>query len=340
MATYDPQVCHEHLMGIAPRILRYDPDKDFGTWRREVDAKLREIVGSMPDPVPLELTVEWEEDRDDFRETRFHFTSEPFAEVPCHLLLPKGGSGPVPVVICLQGHSTGMHISLGRPKYDGDEETISGGDRDFGIRTVREGYAALVMEQRCLGERHDGRPEHVHFVDHPCHHGSMVALLLGRTMTGERAWDVSRAIDALAEFPEVDTSRVGCMGNSGGGTTTYFAACLDPRISVAMPSSYVCTFRDSAGMIDHCMDNYIPGFLRWFEMADVACMIAPRPMVVVAGREDPIFPFHGVEEMFETIRQIYAAAGAPDACRLVVGEGGHRFYADDAWPVFHHISGW
>jgi len=47
-----------------------------------------------------------------------------------------------------------------------------------------------------------------------------------------------------------------------------------------------------------------------------------------------------VEETFETIRQIYRAAGAADRCRLVVGPEGHRFYADLAWPVFCKLSGW
>ena len=75
-------------------------------------------------------------------------------------------------------------------------------------------------------------------------------------------------------------------------------------------------------------------------MGDLAGLIAPRPLVVVAGREDEIFPIRGVEETFETIRQIYRAAGAADRCSLVVGSEGHRFYADLAWPVFRELSGW
>ena len=75
-------------------------------------------------------------------------------------------------------------------------------------------------------------------------------------------------------------------------------------------------------------------------MGDLACLIAPRPLVVVAGWDDDIFPIEGVEETFERIGQIYGAAGAPDRCRLVIGEGGHRFYADLAWPVFRELAGW
>jgi dienelactone hydrolase len=339
MNTLAPESCHEHLLQTTPRSLAFDEGRDLGAWRREVDATLRELVGARPARTPPDLRVEHENETDLFRETRFVFRSEPHADVPCHLLLPQEGEPPFPLVICLQGHSSGMHISLGRPRVEGDEESIAG-DRDFAIQAVREGYGALALEQRCFGEREDRRPpERATFGDR-CQHATMTALLLGRTMIGERAWDVSRAIDVLGEFPEVDAGRIGCMGNSGGGTITYFAACLDERIQIAMPSCYVCTFRDSIGAIDHCADNYIPGILRYFEMGDLACLIAPRPLVVVAGRQDDIFPIAGVEETFDTIRRIYTAAGAPNRCRLVVGEDGHRFYADLAWPVFGELSGW
>jgi len=339
MKTFAPEACHEYLYEIVPRSLSFDPKRDFAAWRQDVETKLRELIGILPERVPLNIRREYERENEAFRETRFLFSAEARADVPCHLLVPQNGQTPFPVVICLQGHTTGMHISLGRPKVEGDEESIAG-DRDFALQAVREGYAALVMEQRCFGERKDGRPTERATSGHTCHHAAMNALLLGRTMIGERVWDVSRAIDAIEEFAEIDTDRIGCMGNSGGGTITYFASCLDERISIGMPSCYVCTFRDSIGMIDHCPDNYIPGILRYFEMGDLACLIAPRPLVVVAGRQDEIFPIEGVKETFDTIQQIYEAAGASDQCRLVVGEGGHRFYADLAWPVFRELAGW
>lgn len=339
MPEFAPNTLHEQLLRTAPKALEWNPDREYAAWRADVDAKFRELIGWMPEPVDLNIRIEYENDTDEFHETRFVFAAEDQADVPCHLLVPKSGNSPHPVVICLQGHSTGMHISLGRPKYEGDEQNIAG-DRDFGLQAVREGYAALVLEQRCFGERTDSRPENRKSVSNRCTHASMVSLLLGRTMIGERCFDVSRAIDALAAFDSVDTSRIGCMGNSGGGTITYFASCLEPRIGVSMPSCYVCTFRDSIASIDHCPDNYIPGMLRWFEMGDLASLIAPRPLVVVAGKEDSIFPFHGVQETFDKIKAIYTAAGAPDNCRLIVGDGGHRFYAEPAWPVFRELSRW
>jgi len=116
----------------------------------------------------------------------------------------------------------------------------------------------------------------------------MVALLLGRTMIGERVGDVSRAIDFLETQPEIDCARIGCMGNSGGGTVTYYASAYDERIKAAMPSCSVCTYWDSIGSNFHCLDNYLPGVLKYFDIGDIAALNSPRKLVVV-GVEDDIF---------------------------------------------------
>ena len=94
-----------------------------------------------------------------------------------------------------------MHISLGIAKYEGDAEVNCRRSRLRRPGRLKQGYAALVLEQRCFGERLDGKqkPEHVNTTPR-CHLGSMGGLLIGRTMIGERVWDVSRAIDTLIAF--------------------------------------------------------------------------------------------------------------------------------------------
>jgi dienelactone hydrolase len=341
MHYFAPEHCHDPLLQNAPKILSFAKNKNrnYLRWQNEVRAKLLELLGETPPLVPLNLRPEYTRDHKEFREHRFVFTSEPNSDVPCHLLIPKRGTPPYPVVICLQGHTNGMHLSLGRPHNQAEKKYLN--RRNIGLQAMREGYAALVMEQRCFGERFDQRPAKVRLdVLNTCNHHSMAALLLGRTMIRERAWDVSRAIDTLEKFPEVDTTRVACWGNSGGGTITYFTACLDERIKVAMPSCYVCTFADSIGAIDHCPDNYVPGILKYFEMGDLACLIAPRPLIVVAGQKDPIFPIAAVKRTFALIREIYLAAGAKGNCKLVVGKGGHRIYPELSWSAFRKMSGW
>lgn len=332
--NFAPEIAHEDFLRNSQQKLAFSPERDFAQWRAEVDAKLRQLLGmehfTKVDP---DIRIEYEKECADFFETRFVFAAEYKVDVPVHLLVPKTGKGPYPVMICLQGHSTGMHISLARPKYDGDEKSINSGDRDFAIQAVRHGYAALVMEQRAFGERKDSRPKSVHPFHPGCVHPSMLELLLGRCMTAARCWDVSRSIDLLDRFANVDVDRIACMGNSGGGTITFFSTCLDERIKMAMPSCYFCTLKESIGRIDHCVDNYVPGMLQWFDLPDLTCLITPRPLVIVAGAKDDIFPISGVKTAFGKACEIYRSAGAEGKCKLFVGPEGHRFYAD-AWNEF------
>ena len=341
MNYFSPDLCHDNLIRSITPQLRYREDNDFNTWKNEVKAKLTELVGDMPQHVEPNVRIEWKKEHDTHTEYRFIFDTEPNASVPAHLLIPHKAKKPCPVIICLQGHSSGMHISLGVTIYPNDEKVLSRGDRDFAVQIVREGYAALVLEQRAFGERKSEvmlqrDPE----AKTTCWHPAMAALLMGRTLIGERVWDISRAIDALAAFPEIDLDRVACMGNSGGGTATYYAACFDERIKIAMPSCSVCSFQYSIGTRRHCTCNYIPRIAKYVDMGDLACLIAPRKLIVVAGEIDNGFLIEGTRQEYEIIEKIYERAGCKDNCRLVVGEEGHRFYADRSWPVFHELCGW
>ncbi|MBN8590700.1 MAG: acetylxylan esterase [Anaerolineae bacterium] len=335
-----PEDVHFPLIDTAPCRLAFDPTRDFAAWRTEVDERLHAMIGVLPDRCDLEIAIVAERDFAEYHEIEFTFLAESNARVPAHLLLPPVGNTPYPVVIALQGHTSGMHISLGRALYPGDAASIAE-DRDYALQAVRMGFAALVLEQRAFGVRKDQRPEEFrHGVERPCHHAMLTALLLGRTLLGERVWDVMRAVDAMQNFPAVDVTRIVTVGDSTGGTIAYFAACLDPRISATIPAAYVCSARYSLGRHDHCEDHYLPGMLNFFDIGDLAGLIAPRPLIVVAGKNDIAFPLAGVEHAYATIEQIYAAAEAPHHCRLIVGDGGHRFYADPAWSAFRELCHW
>lgn len=306
-----------------------------GPWQRRLRARLIDLLGGLDferaDPNVEELE---REETATYVRRKLVFTASPCADVPCHLLVPKGAKGKVPAMICLQGHSPGMHISIGVAHTEDDKATIAGG-RDLALQAAANGYVALAVEQRCFGERAETLQEQR--AQHGCLDASMHALLLGDTMIGERVWDVMRAIDLLETLPEVDPARLGVMGNSGGGTVTFFTAAVDPRVRLAVVSCYFCAFSACLMRIYHCTDNYIPGILRVADMGDIAGLIAPRDLIVVAGQEDKIFPIAGVRQAFEQAKAIFTAAGCPDRCRFVLGPAGHQFYPDLAWPVIRQV---
>lgn len=335
---YSPDEQHRLLFAKKP-LLAFDASKPFELQQKQFRAKLRELLGDEPektDPMP-ELTLLKETET--YKDYRLVFWAESEVQVPCRILLPKTENGKIPLTICMQGHSTGMHISLGEVKYPGDNND---GDRNIAIQAISRGYAALCVEQRGMGERRsivgvdptredNGKPR--------CRFTAMNALLLGRTLIGERCFDISRALDvALSLFPQLDENRIICTGNSGGGTATYYASCLDERISVSMPSCAVCTYKDSIGAMYHCECNYIPGAAKYFDMGDLALLIAPRKLIVINGLHDEIFPDFGVRKTFETIQSIYNAAGVPQNCALVTGPEGHRYYKKLAWDRFDSMQ--
>lgn len=320
----------ELLQSVKPK-MTYN-GSDYDEWKINARKKLSSLIGL--DKITLvdaDLDVEYETELDDSVEIRFTFQSEQGYRVPAHLFIPKGAANP-PVMICLQGHTTGMHISFGRPKNLGDEQDIQGGDRDFCLRALKEGYATIALEQRDFGECgiHDGRM---------CFQTAMTSLLLGRTVVGDRVWDIMRLIDVIeGHFADrIDIRNICLMGNSGGGTATAYTAALDDRIKLAMPSCAMCTYKDSIGAMFHCACNYVPDIANYFDMNDLLAMSYPKFYVQINGLEDSIFPISGAEAVFNEGRKIYDQKGLGERCVLVKGSGGHRFYADDAWPIVHKL---
>lgn len=334
MKTSNTHAYEQYLVQKHRPLLQFDGTLPFSEWKLRVREKLTELLGLPLEVCDPQTEIESTEEKEDHTQIRFTVQTEPGYFVPCYLLIPRNVPKPVPLTLCLSGHCNGMHIVLGQAKSAEDQELISSWHhRAMGPRAIKEGRCALIIEARSFGEcSREG-------YGISCTEAAKTALLMGRTTIGERIWDAMRILDAVDEtFPQVDMSNIVCTGNSGGGTATYYLACLDQRITAAAPSCSVCTYEDSIIAMPHCMCNHIPSIRKYFEMGDLAGLIAPRKLVIAAGEEDDIFPIHGVRRTMEQIERIYRAAGASENCALVVGEGGHLNYADLLWEKLHEMG--
>ncbi len=311
--------------------MRWDMNESFVSWQQRSKEKLKELIGlNNMIPCDMNINIEWEKQESDFKEIRFSFESEPGYFVPCHLLIPNGAEEALPLVICVQGHSKGMHNSLGRVKFK--NEKIEG-DRDFCIRAIKEGFVAIALEQRNFGEcgGDENGPK--------CYESTMSNLLIGRTTIGERVWDIMRLIDVIeAEFSNViKLDEIYTLGNSGGGTASVYSGALEDRLAGTIPSCAVSSFAASIGAMHHCSCNYVPHILEYFDMSELLAMTVPKRLVVVSGKEDDIFPLKEAIEMVEIAREAYAKNGVPDNIAHCIGDEGHRFYADIAWEALNKM---
>ncbi len=251
----------------------------------------------------------------------YHVRDDEYA--PAYLLKPKNVVPPYPVMICLQGHAPGMYISIGDARTERDAQLIAGG-RDIALQAVAHGWAALAIEQRGFGEKAIAEAD--------CNDVSLRELLKGRPMLGQRVFDVMRGIDFIETQADLNADLIGSMGNSGGGTTSYFAAAVDERIKLAVVSCSFSTYEHSWLKYHHCSCGYLPGLLEVADMPDLAELIAPRHLMIVAGTEDYLADIEGVREGFATAQELYKQYDAVEHVTLLEGDGGHQFYPDLAWP--------
>ena len=76
----------------------------------------------------------------------------------------------------------------------------------------------------------------------------------------------------------------------------------------------------------------ITGQLEFFDLTDIAGMIAPRYLLAVNGVKDFFHPVYAVEQAAIHTHDIYQASGSPDHFQLLWGAGGHHFHKDLMWP--------
>ena len=150
--------------------------------------------------------------------------------------------------------------------------------------------------------------------------------LLGTNTAAYRIWDGMRGIDYLAGRPDIDPERIGCTGNSGGGTLTSYLMALDPRIKCAAPSCYLTSFKrllEEAGPQDSEQD--IHGQIAYgMDHADYVMMRAPKPTLICCATHD-FFDIRGTWDSFRDAKRLYTKLGFAERVSLVEAPEKHGF---------------
>ncbi|HUG69227.1 MAG TPA: prolyl oligopeptidase family serine peptidase [Pirellulaceae bacterium] len=286
------------------------------TWEANKEhyrSELLEMLGldPLPEKTDLKPVVTGKVEHEEFTVENVQFQSRPGLYVTGNLSIPNKVDEKLPAILYVCGH--------GGVKKDG----ISYGNKTHyqhhGGWFARNGYVCLTIDTLQLGEIEG------------VHHGTYNRdrwwwLNRGYTSAGVEAWNCVRALDYLETRPEVDASRFGVTGRSGGGAYSWWIAAIDERIKCAVPVAGITDLQNHVvdGCVEgHCDCMYMVNTYRW-DYAKVAALVSPRPLLISNTDTDRIFPLDGVVRTFEAVRRIYKLQGAAEKVALNITAGGHK----------------
>jgi dienelactone hydrolase len=277
------------------------------TARRRQD--LWRLLGLRPWRQGQPIDGECVDTTDSVERWRLHLNRE--QPVPALLVRPRDRAPRGVVLYC---HAHGGRFEIGK------DELITGRPAlqspPYGEALAARGWAALAIDHAGFGERQ--RPSERSLVKR--------TLWEGATLWGWRAHDTLAALDWLRMQPGWDRLPVVTLGISMGSTMALWAAALDERIAGCVDLCCAAEYDAllaSGGFDGHGEYFFVPGLLREFTLGEIAALIAPRPHLSLAGRADPLTPPAGLTSLDRTLREVYAAIGAPSAWQQHVEDGGH-----------------
>jgi cephalosporin-C deacetylase-like acetyl esterase len=303
---------------------------DIAAYQARLRKEFLAALGGLPERTPLVPQVTGTIVRADYCVEKVIFQSQPKHYVTALLFLPTAERfrPPYPGVIVPCGH---IQSGKGHTEY-----------QSMGALLALSGIAALVFDPIDQGERGQylgkgGWPKLW-----GCEGHTMVGLgcvLLGRNTARFEIWDGMRAIDYLQSRPEVDPKRIGCTGNSGGGTQTSYLMALDDRIGASGLSCCIASFLfGGAGGGDS--EQNIFGQLRFgMDHADLLMMRAPSPVLICCATQD-FFDAGSAWNTFRYVKRLYTRLGFAERADILENDAGHNYDACQREGVARWMSRW
>jgi dienelactone hydrolase len=245
--------------------------------------------------------------------------------INAYLLLPKNILGKNPAILCSHQHAGEYYLGKSEPSGLSKNSMYH-----YGLDLCLRGYVVLCPDH--LGFEDRRPPEYKRAENDNLDGGNYERLLFckyileGTSLQTKYLSDLSRGVDFLQSLKFVDAERIGAIGHSLGGQETLWLTWYDSRIKAAVAS---CGFSQVRSIIregiNHNFAMFSHGFLKYGDISNLVCDLAPRPFLMTNGKNDAIFPVDGVSEIAEAARKAYAEKGLTNHFKSILFEGGHSF---------------
>ncbi|HPR12932.1 MAG TPA: alpha/beta hydrolase family protein [Bacteroidales bacterium] len=311
-------------------------------WKILARAKMNEVLGYSPDPVALEPVILEETKKKGYTRLKVRYSLTPFRKTEAYLLIPDGLTRSAPAVIALHDH--GGFYYFGKEKIVETEnqpevlkefiEQLYGG-RPYADELARRGFVVLCPDAFYFGSQRidldllseyfkSGYPD-INSPDintavkaknkvYSSYEHAMAKYLFGSgtTWPGVMFHGDRIAVDYLLTRPEVDPSRIACVGLSIGGFRSAHLFGLDPRVSACIDAGWMTSY--SMQMKDHFRHHtwmiYVPRQTEFLDLPDVASLGVPGPLMIINCLQDRLYTIDAMKASAEKIERIYSKAGA------------------------------
>lgn len=292
--------------------------KDWQKLRQRIRARLRNAWGGFPQQrAPLNPAILGTLERDGYRIEKVIFQTLPDVWMTANAYVPNQ-PGKRPAVLCVHGHWRGA-------KQDPVVQA-----RCIGLAKL--GFFVLAVDAFGAGERATGKALGEY-------HGEMTAatlLPLGMPLSGLQVYENSRAVDYLLTRPEVDGTRIGITGASGGGNQTMYAGAWDERFKAVVPVCSVGNYQAYLGAAC-CLCELVPGALEFTEEGNLLGLVAPRALLVINATQDAFqFSVAEAQKSLAQASSLYRLFGKPEQVRHTIFESPH----DYSKPMREAMYGW
>ncbi|MHB9076399.1 MAG: acetylxylan esterase [Pirellulaceae bacterium] len=263
----------------------------------------------------------------DYSVEKVYFESMPGFFVTGSLYRPQGKPGPYPAVLCPHGHwANGRFYDCGPDAVrtwivQGAERFEDAGRNPLQSRCVQLARMGCVVfhwdmignadcqqiSQEIIHGFKVQRPE----MNQPENWGlfSPQAESHLQSAMGLQAWNSIRALDFVTSLPDVDATRIGVTGASGGGTQTFILSAIDPRVQVAFPAVMVST-----AMQGGCTCENACGLRIGTGNIEIAALFAPKPLAMTAAND---WTKEMATKGFPELQSHYALWGAAEQVKLI-----------------------
>jgi len=227
------------------------------------------------------------------------------------LYRPTNGRPKHPGIVNPQGH-WGYGRLENQPLFSGPS---------LGISLARQGYVAFSYDM--VG--------YTDTLQLPHSYGSAAMRLWSFTPYAVQAWNAIRAVDFVTSLPDVDANDVGALGGSSGAAQSFMLAAVDDRIQFTVLVSMVSSFMQGGDVCEGA-----PGLRMGTSNPEIAAMIAPKPMLLVAGTVD--WTRNTLRDEYPAIKKLYDLYGKPENVAAVQVEAPHNFNRPSREAVYKFLS--